>query len=117
MSLLDSALWEGKIYLNGWRAGGGGTGTSIEPATGEELGSYGVASVADVREAATAAATAQKEWAARNPEDRAAILRRAGQLWEEHAAEIQDWLVRESGGIPPKAGLETRAAAPLGSSP
>src|SRR6476620_3161766 len=111
MSLLDSALWEGKIYLNGWRTGGGGTGTSVEPATGETLGSYGVASVADVREAATAAAKAQKEWAARNPEDRAAVLRRAGQLWEEHGAEIQAWIVRESGGIPPKAGLETHIAA------
>lgn len=111
MSLLDSALWEGKIYLNGWRAGGAGSSPAVEPATGERLGSYGVASVEDVREAATAAATAQKEWAARNPEERAAVLRRAGQLWEEHAAEIQDWIVRESGGIPPKAGLETHIAA------
>ena len=111
MSLLDSALWEGKIYLDGWRAGGGGTGTSIEPATGEQLGSYGIASVEDVREAATAAAKAQKEWAARNPEERAAVLRRAGQLWEEHAAEVQDWIVRESGGIGPKAALETHIAA------
>ena len=25
--------------------------------------------------------------------------------------EIQDWIVRESGGIPPKAGLETHIAA------
>ena len=111
MSLLDSALWEGKIYLNGWRPGNGGTGDAVEPATGEILGRYGVASVEDVREAAAVAAKVQKEWAARNPEDRAAVLARAGQLWEEHAAEIQDWIVRESGGIPPKAGLETHIAA------
>ncbi|HET8879569.1 MAG TPA: aldehyde dehydrogenase family protein [Arthrobacter sp.] len=111
MSLLDSALWEGKIFLNGWRSGGGGASPAVEPATGGQLGSYGLASVADVREAATAAAKAQKEWAARNPEDRAAVLRRAGQLWEEHAAEIQNWIVRESGGIPPKAALETHIAA------
>lgn len=111
MSLLDSSLWEGKIYLNGWRAGGGGTGDAVEPATGETLGHYGVASVDDVLEAATTAAAAQKEWARRNPEDRAAVLRRAGRLWEEHAAEIQDWIVRESGGIPPKAALETHIAA------
>ena len=84
MSLLDSALWDGKIYLNGWRPGRGGTGDAVEPATGETLGRYGVASVEDVREAAAVAAKAQKEWAARNPEDRAAVLRRAGQLWEEH---------------------------------
>ena len=56
MSLLDSALWEGKIYLNGWRPGGGGTADAVEPATGGTLGHYGVASVDDVREAATTAA-------------------------------------------------------------
>lgn len=39
------------------------------------------------------------------------MLRRAGLLWEEHAAEIGDWIVRESGGIPAKAGLETHTAA------
>ena len=111
MSLLDASLWEGKIYLNGWRSGGGGTADAVEPATGATLGHYGVASVDDVREAATTAAAAQREWAKLNPEDRAAVLRRAGLLWEEHAAEIQDWIVRESGGIPPKAGLETHIAA------
>lgn len=111
MSLLDASLWEGKIYLNGWRTGGGGTADAVEPATGGTLGCYGMASVDDVREAATAAADAQKDWAKLNPEDRAAVLRRAGLLWEEHAAEIQDWIVRESGGIPPKAALETHIAA------
>jgi benzaldehyde dehydrogenase (NAD) len=111
MSLLDASLWEGKIYLNGWRKGGGGTADAVEPATGETLGSYGIASVEDVRAAATAASAAQKDWAKLNPEDRAAVLRRAGTLWEEHAAEIGDWIVRESGGIPPKAGLETHIAA------
>jgi benzaldehyde dehydrogenase (NAD) len=108
MSLLETSLWEGKIYVNGWREGGSGAADSIEPATGEVLGRYGMASVEDVKEAAAAAASAQKEWAARKPEERAAVLRRAGQLWEEHAEEIQSWLVRESGGIGPKAGLEPR---------
>ncbi|MEV7649373.1 benzaldehyde dehydrogenase [Arthrobacter sp. NPDC089319] len=111
MSLLDASLWEGKIYLNGWRDGGAGTAASVEPATGDTLGTYGVASVEDVHEAAAVAAAAQKEWAARKPEERAAVLRRAGMLWEEHAEEIQSWIVRESGGIGPKAGLETHIAA------
>ncbi|MBW4096346.1 MAG: aldehyde dehydrogenase family protein, partial [Acidobacteria bacterium] len=111
MTLLDSALWDGKIYLNGWRSGGAGTAASVEPATGETLGSYGVASVADVTEAASVAASAQVDWAAKNPEERAAVLRRAGDLWQEHAAEIESWIVRESGGIGPKAGLETHIAA------
>ena len=111
MSLLDASLWEGKIYLNGWRDGGAGTASSVEPATGDTLGTYGLASVEDVHEAAAVAAAAQKEWAARKPEERAAVLRRAGALWEEHAEEIQSWIVRESGGIGPKAGLETHIAA------
>src|SRR6185312_8013586 len=111
MSLLDASLWEGKIYLNGWRDGGAGTAASVEPATGNTLGTYGVASVEDVHEAAAVAAAAQKEWAARKPEERAAVLRRAGALWEEHAEEIQSWIVRESGGIGLKAGLETHIAA------
>ncbi len=111
MSLLDASLWEGKIYLNGWRDGGAGTAASVEPATGDTLGTYGLASVEDVHEAAAVAAAAQKEWAARKPEERAAVLRRAGALWEEHAEEIQSWIVRESGGIGPKAGLETHIAA------
>ena len=39
----------------------------------------------------------------RPPEERAAVLRRAGLLWQEHAAEIEGWIVRETGAIPPKA--------------
>ncbi|MDI3212472.1 hypothetical protein [Arthrobacter sp. AL12] len=58
MSLLDASLWEGKIYLNGWRPGGCGTADAVEPATGATLGRYGLASVEDVREAVTAAAAA-----------------------------------------------------------
>jgi benzaldehyde dehydrogenase (NAD) len=111
MALLDESLWKDKIYINGWRKGGSGTAESIEPATGEVLGRYGVASVEDVRAASTVAGIAQKEWASRKPEERAAVLRRAGQLWEEYADEIQPWIVRESGGIAPKAGLETHIAA------
>ena len=69
----------------------------------------------DVREASAAEAAAQKDWAMRNPEDRDAVVRRAGMLWEEHAAEVRDWIVRESVRVPPKAALETRTrtAGPL----
>ena len=50
------------------------------------------ADVEDVLDAARTAAAAQKEWAARRPEERAAVLRRAGLLWEEHAEEIGTWI-------------------------
>lgn len=49
-------------------------------------------------------------WQAAVYSDGWAVLRRAGQLWEEHA-EVGDWLVRETGSIPPKAGVETDTAA------
>jgi benzaldehyde dehydrogenase (NAD) len=111
MTLLDDPQWHGRLLIDGWREGGGGAADAIEPATGDVLGSYGLASVQDVAEAAQVATRAQAEWAATSPERRAAVLRRAGQLFEEHAAEIEDWIVRESGGIPPKAQLETHIAA------
>ncbi|MDJ0355383.1 benzaldehyde dehydrogenase [Paenarthrobacter sp. PH39-S1] len=111
MTFLDSSRWDSKIYVDGWREATGGTQDVLEPATGAVLGHVGVASAADVRRAATRAAQAQPDWAARRPEERAAVLRRAGQLWEDHAGEIQGWIIRESGGIEAKAGLETHTAA------
>lgn len=111
MTLLDPALWSDKIFINGWVPASGGSRDVVSPSTGEKLGSIGVASVEDVNKAAKAAAAAQKEWAAQKPEARAAVLRRAGELWEKHAEEIHGWLIKEAGSIPPKAGLETHIAA------
>lgn len=111
MSLLATASWQAKIYVDGWVDGSGGTIPVTEPATGRSLGSVGAATADDARAAATSAAKAQAEWALRKPEERAAILRRAGQLFEEHAEEIEGWIVRETGAIPPKAQLETHIAA------
>ena len=59
----------------------GGTSDVLEPATGESLGSVSVATVEDVAAAAIAASLAQRDWARRTPEDRAAVLRRAGLLF------------------------------------
>lgn len=112
MALLDASVWTDKIYTaKGWVAGGGGTRDVINPASGEKLGSIGLASVKDVEQAAKDAAAAQAEWANTNIEVRAAIMRKAGELFEQHAAEIESWIVREAGSIPPKAGLETHTAA------
>jgi benzaldehyde dehydrogenase (NAD) len=57
-----------------------------------------------------AAALAQPDWAALPFPERAAILRRAADVFERHAAEIAEWIVRESGSIPPKADVEIRAS-------
>jgi len=74
MALLDTSVWTGKIYVNGWRDGRGGTEDVTNPSTDETLGQIGFASPEDVYEAAETAAAAQKEWAALKPSERAAVL-------------------------------------------
>ena len=107
MGFLDQADWTGKVFVEGWEPGGGGDQSVVEPATGKELGRLGRASAADVSRAAARAAEAQPGWAATDYQERTAVLRRAGRLFEEHAEEIQGWIVPETGAIPPKAQLET----------
>jgi benzaldehyde dehydrogenase (NAD) len=111
MSVLELSVWDGKIYTDGWTTGSDGVVDIVEPATGTVLGRAGMASAEDVYAAATRAARAQKEWAAKRPAERAAVLRRAGQFFEDHAEELNLWIQRETGAIAPKAGLETLVAA------
>ena len=112
MTLLDSVDWQGQILTGGsWRPGGNGDAAVTEPATGAELGRYGVASAADVADAAAGAARAQRDWAAAPYTERAAVLRRAGDLWMQHAEEISGWNVREVGAVPGMAGFSLHVAA------
>ena len=110
MTLLGTD-WHGRIHSDGWVAGSAGTQPIREPATGGTLGEIGVASPDDVIRAAARAAEAQHAWARMSHEDRAAVLRRAGELFEQHATELHEWIMRETGAIAPKAGLETHIAA------
>jgi benzaldehyde dehydrogenase (NAD) len=111
MTWLDDTTWTSKIFLGEWTPGGGGDYAVTEPATGAELGRLGSAVPEDVTRAAERAAAAQRQWAAASFTERAAVLRRAGALFEEKAGEIRDWIIRESGSIPDKAGLEVHVAA------
>ncbi|MFG3024099.1 benzaldehyde dehydrogenase [Streptomyces sp. NPDC048254] len=111
MSLLDPALWSGKASIGTWTAPTGGTAPVVEPATGDVLDVIGVATAEDVPVAAGRAARAQPAWARLPYTERAAVLRRAGDLFTEHAEEIQRWLIREAGSIPGKAAFETVTAA------
>jgi benzaldehyde dehydrogenase (NAD) len=111
MSFLDEAPWQGNVFLGGWIPGGGGDAPVIEPATGEALGRSGRASVEDVAAATEVAALAQADWAALPFSARSAVLRKAGQLFNDHAGELAQWVLRESGGIGPKADLELHVAA------
>ena len=54
--LLDDDRWHGRIYSGGWTAGAGEEITSIEPATGKQLGRVGSATAAEVHKAAERAA-------------------------------------------------------------
>ncbi|MFM9369915.1 benzaldehyde dehydrogenase [Streptomyces sp. Da 82-17] len=104
MPLLDPKTWQ-PYTLHG------GEHTVTEPATGEELGTVGLADGDDVTAAAEAAEAAQRAWAAIPHFERAAVLRRAGDLFAAHADELRAWLVRESGSVPGKADFELHVAA------
>lgn len=107
--LLSEQDWTGKIFSDGW-VDAPETIETIEPATGEVLGTAGVANAASVAAAAKSAARAQREWAALPITERAAVVRRAGELLERHRGEIAGWMIRESGCIPPKAMVEITAS-------
>jgi benzaldehyde dehydrogenase (NAD) len=108
-SLLADETWAGKIFSNGW-VEAPATIDVTEPATGDVLGTAGVADEASVARAAAAAARAQHAWAATPFQERAAVLRRAADLLDQHAIEIARWIIRESGSIPGKADVEIRAS-------
>jgi benzaldehyde dehydrogenase (NAD) len=107
--LLDEQEWTGKIYSDGW-VDAPETVETIEPATGDVLGTAGVANAASVAAATKSAARAQREWAATPMNTRVAIVRKAAELLERHRVEIAGWMVRESGCIPPKADVEISAS-------
>jgi len=111
-TLLDGAPWAGNIYVDGdWRPGAAGDAAIVEPATGAELGRTGRAGPEDITAAAASAAHAQQEWAALPHTERAAVLRRAGDLFGQHAEELSGWNVREVGAVPGMAGFALHVAA------
>ncbi|MEU6297325.1 aldehyde dehydrogenase family protein [Streptomyces erythrochromogenes] len=105
MPLLDPTLWQDGPTLTG------GAAPVVEPATGRTLATLDRAAPADVAEAAVRARAAQRDWARTTHPQRAAVLRRAGDLFTAHADELRQWLVRESGSIPGKADFELHVAA------
>ncbi|MBJ3808058.1 benzaldehyde dehydrogenase [Streptomyces flavofungini] len=110
MSLFDPALWSGKINIDGWRDASGGKTAVVNPSTGDTLEHIGSADASDIARAASRAAEVQRAWAATPNTERAAILRRAGELFAAHAPQIQDWLIRESGSTRARAVFETDQA-------
>jgi benzaldehyde dehydrogenase (NAD) len=110
MSLLTGTTWQGALFDGAWHPAPAHR-AAVEPATGATLADVGIATPADVTEVAATAAAAQRSWAALPYTERAAVLRRAGDLFTSNSAEIIDWIVRESGSIPGKAAFEIETVA------
>ena len=107
--LLSEQDWTGKIFSDGW-VDAPETIETIEPATGDVLGTAGVGNAASIADATASAAVAQRAWAALPIGDRIAVVSRAGELLDRHRDEIAGWMIRESGCIPPKADHEIGAS-------
>lgn len=105
MTFFDQAGWDGHAYIGGWVTTGGTTDV-VSPATGEKLATVAAGTAADVDRATALAATAQRDWAGRPAEERAAVMRRAAAVLESHQDVLADWLVKEAGSGQGKAAFE-----------
>ncbi|MGC5048430.1 aldehyde dehydrogenase family protein [Micrococcus porci] len=101
-----------KQFIAGqWRDGAAGsTKQDVNPYDDSVVAEFALASEADLDEAYRAAAEAQKGWAETGPKERAAVMRRAAELLEEHRDEVVDWLVQEAGSTVIKANIEVSLA-------
>ncbi|MEY9875056.1 betaine-aldehyde dehydrogenase [Streptacidiphilus sp. MAP12-33] len=86
------------LFIDGeGRPGGGGVRTLRDPATGEAVAEITEATPAEVATAVTSARSAAASWADRTAGERARVLLRLADLVEEHAEELTELEVRESG--------------------
>lgn len=109
--LLQEPTWRGKRFEDGWVGGDGGTYPVTEKATGEVLSQIARATPEDVASGARIARAAQPDWYGTPYEERAAVFRRAANLIEDNADELATWIMRECGGIRPKADVELNFAS------
>jgi benzaldehyde dehydrogenase (NAD) len=107
---LAEAVWRDQLFTGTWQRSSGGVVDVQEPATQTVLTRVALADAADVALAAKQAAAAQVTWAEKPYQERAEIFREAARLVRAHADEIRDWMVRETGSIPPKIDVELRMA-------
>jgi succinate-semialdehyde dehydrogenase/glutarate-semialdehyde dehydrogenase len=74
-----------------------------DPTTGEVGETFPFATDEEVEQAVAAAATAYREWRERPVEERAAIVKRVGELFTERAAELGELITQEMGKRPAQA--------------
>ncbi|MBS0124413.1 CoA-acylating methylmalonate-semialdehyde dehydrogenase [Thetidibacter halocola] len=86
-------------YINGQRVKGtsGRFADVYNPATGEIQAKVPLASVEEMNAAVAAAAEAQVGWGATNPQRRARVMMKFGQLINEHMDELAELVSREHG--------------------
>ena len=111
-TLMDPAIWDDKLFLGGWVNGSGELADVTDKATGEVLAHVAVATVEEVNKACEAAAKAAPAWAATPAEERAGVVRRAGELLlQQYEDEAVYWLIREAGSTRFRAVFEVEQAA------
>jgi aldehyde dehydrogenase (NAD+) len=94
-----------------WRAGAGaGEVVDTDPWSGVELTRIRRARAADADAAYAGAVDAQRDWAARLPEERAAVMRAAAEILQARHQEVLSWVVSESGATIAKAEIELTVA-------
>jgi benzaldehyde dehydrogenase (NAD) len=111
--MITSASWSDELVSHEWTVASGDAQPVREPATGDQLGRLAHGTPADVAAAVERALQAQQTWAATSYEERAAALRRAGDLFAAHAGDVESMILREAGSVAPKAQLETHIAQPF----
>ncbi|SJN08626.1 Aldehyde dehydrogenase [Leucobacter sp. 7(1)] len=105
MSVGTQDTWEGRAYIGGWVQLADRMPV-VSPSTGEPIASVALGAPADVETAVSLAVDAQPAWALTPPGERAAVLRRAGDLLNEHRAVARRWLSDEAGSATAKAEFE-----------
>lgn len=110
-NFLDAERWQGLAFFADWQKTSAGVAEVRDPATGALIASVGIGGPADIARAAVEAKAAQKAWAKTTGVERAKILNKAADLLEENGAELIPWIMRESGSIYPKAGIEIEHGA------
>jgi benzaldehyde dehydrogenase (NAD) len=90
------AGWLGS-FVKTWTPGSGAPIEDLEPATGRHLVTLPGSTPDDVARAAAAAKAAQPAWAAASYQDRAAVIRRAAEIYAANRDEFGTWTQRETG--------------------
>ena len=106
LPIQSQSIHEGAIFANGWRRGGGDVLPVFDKATGQEMARFGCASTQDVHETALVAASVQLDWASESISNRAAVMNKVATLLEEGWEDAAAWIMRETGGVRPKADFE-----------